>query len=1064
MTRRVGSLAPCLLFAVLAASAQADLPSDLQAITDGLAEETGVGALLCVEDAQGSFVLAAGSADSETPTAAKPTDRFRIASNGKSFTAAAILLLRDEGNLSLDDTVADLLPDHDIPSNDVITVRHLLTHTSGLPDHNNDTDYFESRALSNPATNFSPDEVFEVVRSLPSHFAPGEDWLYCDTGYYILHLIIEGENTNGWSYAEFIRHRLIEPLGLTNTFVPDDGNGFLRVIPGEHLDGYLLDEETGEITNVTEVGQSNDLGCGGMASSTEDLAKWIRALHDGAVLSAASQAEMETVTEQSRRTGHQYGMATVYSPLLGFGHSGVTLGYVSWMFYDPVRQTAYADVVNLESEDLLYTPMMALIEVKRALGYDDIADPRYSNTIAQVSAYVTNAMEEAGVPSLSIALVDSNRIVWARGFGLADREAGIEAHSDTTYLLCSISKTFTAAAILKLQEDGRVDLDDPVTNHIPDFALLPRFGGPPVTIRQLLNHSSGMPGTYWNRAATLSPDTNYHTFVLQQLAKDYPNFPPDFVNAYNNNGFTLVEDVVASASGTNFAAFVSGNLFAPMGMFGSTYFGAEPVARSYVNGVRYPDEIINVAGGGGIYSSALDMGQYIQTLLAWGRSPMDIAVLKSNSVSALWANETTNVSVPVTEKTFKFGLGWDCIADPEFDYAGTAPWKSGGSVTFGGLLEIIPSRGLGVIVFNNYPGGERVAHPVARAALRWALKDKFNLDWPTNRFVPLVSPVTNLPIAELDAVTGCYAIAGGYDLVQRDGTNLTWIGNAQSESPFIITNLVARENGWFSTPASQDIEICFSNVAGHVVMSLRQVIGTYGVYQDTSARGERIAPVALSAAWSNRLDRLYFMSDLVPDSYFWLPAFDISLRILPREDALFVEGDVVSSSLLVPDSDTLAFPRGLGLEAADATALQAFTTNGIEYLRYGGFTYQPADSYPEFEPETVTNLSLDAGEVMWFSMPITSGTVYTLDLTSTNLVAAYIIDTDGNRAGKILTAYGMTFTPLTDGDYRIAVFSDGADPTSCQLASYTNGLPFYRQVDAAEWPAALTNYLEWYGG
>ncbi len=371
MNRRTGFLVSCLVAAGIASPALADVADDLQAIADDLAAESGVGALLRVEDAvQGSFALAAGFRETNTMTAAQPGDRFRIASNSKSFTAAATLLLRDEGRLSLDDTVADLLPAYDIPSNDVITVWNLLTHTSGLPDHNNDTNYFDEAFLANPATNFAPEEIFAVVNALPAHFAPGEAWSYCDTGYYVLHLIVAARNTNGWSFANFIRNRLVTPLGLTNTFVPDAGNDFLRQIPGDHLDGYLLfDEETADATNVTEVGQSWDIGCGGMVSSTEDLTKWIRSLHDGTVLGPASRIELATVTEQSRRAGSLYGMATMVSPLLGYGHSGITLGYVSWMFYDPVHQTAYADVINLESENLLFAPRTALVEAKQALGF-----------------------------------------------------------------------------------------------------------------------------------------------------------------------------------------------------------------------------------------------------------------------------------------------------------------------------------------------------------------------------------------------------------------------------------------------------------------------------------------------------------------------------------------------------------------------------------------------------------------------------------------------------------------------------------------------------------------------
>jgi CubicO group peptidase (beta-lactamase class C family) len=859
----------------------------------------------------------------------------------------------------------------------------LLTHTSGLADHNNESEPLQELLATNNATTFTPARILEIERALPANFAPGAAWKYCDTGYYLLSLLVEKQNTNGWTFAEFIRRRLLAPQGLTNTFVPAPDNAYLREIPGRHMRGYQRDTN-GALTDVTVMNQSWDQGCGGMVSTVEDLARWARALYSGQVLPAEALAEMTAVSPQARAADRGYGMATIVSPMMGVGHNGATAGYFINMSYDPVRRTAYANVVNLWDPQLTMLAAAGedLKAAKRALGYDDVEDPRYTNTAARVGAFVAAQMEKHQVPAMSLALVDSNRIVWARGFGRADRETGRQANSETIYGICSISKTFAAAALLRLQEQGRLRLADAVTNSVPAFSLFPRFGGPPITIRQLLNHCSGMPGTYYNRSTTTAPDPGYPAAVLRWLAQDYPNFPPNVCNAYNNNAFAVAEAVVAGAAGTNYADYVQAELLAPMGMTASAFAGARSnltgrLARSYVRGQRYPDEHVNAAGGGGLYSSASDMARWIQTLLAGGVSPSGRRVLSAESVAAMWQDETPGGTLRVMEKTFRPGLGWDCVADPALAYAGRAVWKNGGAETFGGLLELLPERGLGVIVLNNYPG-DPVARPVALETLKWALKDKYGLDWPTNLYTPPPAAVTNWSAARLAAVTGCYATAGGYDLLQADGAGLTWIQNAQDQPAIAHSNLAPRVNGWFSKPDTQALELGFTNVAGRTgaVLLLRAVLGTY---QDTLIRGEQTpaADPAALAGWTNRCHRLYLMADLCPESYHWLPAYNISLTLQPVAGNIFLRsGGINASALLSPVSGELAFPRGLS--SAEPTALQACRINNTGHLRYSGFLYRAADTFPVFKPGTTNRFELAAGGTFWSAIPVAAGQTYTI--------------------------------------------------------------------------------------
>lgn len=344
------------------------LVSNMQALVASFAQ-TNVGAGLRVEDAeQGQGTVVAGMGQLEPAQAVRPGDRFRIASCSKTFTAAAVFLLKEQGLVDFDVPIARYLPQYELPRKDIITIRHLITHTSGLPDFNNETNFVSQE--QNPLVYFSPTQICAAISSMTNHFMPGTDWSYSDSGFYLLHLIIAGVNTNGWSYQQFIERKFIQPLGLTNTFVPGPDNNYLTTIPGDHLRGYMLDE-SGQWYDATEWNQSFDVGCGGMVSCLQDLCTWGRALFTGQVISTNSLAEMRQVTPQSLARNSPYGMGVAVSPILGYGHSGGTAGYLTRFSWDPVRQTAYATVLNVLGDIHSNPAGMLAWQAKHVLGYPD---------------------------------------------------------------------------------------------------------------------------------------------------------------------------------------------------------------------------------------------------------------------------------------------------------------------------------------------------------------------------------------------------------------------------------------------------------------------------------------------------------------------------------------------------------------------------------------------------------------------------------------------------------------------------------------------------------------------
>ena len=244
---------------------------------------------------------AAGVASIERETPLKTTDRHRIYSIAKTFTAIVTLQLVDEGVLALDDTVTRWLDDPAvtrIPNVDRVTLRQLLNHTSGIYDFADDSDSpFWTDAFLGEGADWTkvwtPPELLAYADGAnhAPYFAPGEGYYYSNTNYILLGLIVE--EATGRSFGDELRTRILEPLALEDTFLVEGA-----AMPDGTVDIYhLLD---GQLVNLSASNLSWDWTAGGMVSTTADLARFARAVFGGDLLSPASFTEMFTFVPTDR--------------------------------------------------------------------------------------------------------------------------------------------------------------------------------------------------------------------------------------------------------------------------------------------------------------------------------------------------------------------------------------------------------------------------------------------------------------------------------------------------------------------------------------------------------------------------------------------------------------------------------------------------------------------------------------------------------------------------------------------------------------------------------------------
>ncbi len=292
--------------------------------------------------------------------AAMPVDAtFEIASVSKTFTAATVLLLVEEGRLALDQRIDELLPPayttglivisgHDYTPE--LTVRQLLAHTSGLPDYWNDPPYiipgvnaFLYQYLLYPQHFWTPEEILAFVPGLYPAFVPGTGWHYSDTGYVLAGLIIE--ELTGQDLHDVYRDRIFTPLGLDDTWL------HWREPPSSQLTESHRYEETWDMYLYRH--NSADWAGGGLVSSTRDMEAFLRALADDAFFTdPQTSAEMMNWIDTGT-PGISYGLG-LFRVALGHGQGRIWGhdGYGnSWMYYWPDYDVTFTGGLNQTEND-----------------------------------------------------------------------------------------------------------------------------------------------------------------------------------------------------------------------------------------------------------------------------------------------------------------------------------------------------------------------------------------------------------------------------------------------------------------------------------------------------------------------------------------------------------------------------------------------------------------------------------------------------------------------------------------------------------------------------------------
>ncbi|MET9669534.1 serine hydrolase domain-containing protein [Streptomyces sp. NPDC006475] len=345
-----------------AAAGATTLPSpDLTALREALRSalaKGAPGAMARIDDHGAVRRLTEGVADKATGRAMNTDDRFRIGSVTKTFTSVVVLQLVDEGRLDLDTSVNTYLPG--LLPDDRITVRHLLSHRSGLHDY---TDEMFARtvpgfeAVRNKV--FSHRELVKLSLEKPLTVEPGTTHAYSNTNFVVAGMLIE--KATGHTVQTEYRDRIIKPLKLTDTFYVHPGTA----VPGRHVKGYLRPDEAGApLVDSTRQTASWAQSAGAMISSTHDLNTFVSALLRGKLMSPARLAQMQEWVPVNSTQGYGLGLRRrdLSCGVSVYGHTGTVQGYYTYSFTSKDGKRTITSLANTSNTSDVLNVMPLTLE------------------------------------------------------------------------------------------------------------------------------------------------------------------------------------------------------------------------------------------------------------------------------------------------------------------------------------------------------------------------------------------------------------------------------------------------------------------------------------------------------------------------------------------------------------------------------------------------------------------------------------------------------------------------------------------------------------------------------
>lgn len=457
----------------------------------------------------------------------------------------------------------------------------------------------------------------------------------------------------------------------------------------------------------------------------------------------------------------------------------------------------------------------------------------YRYTLAHTRWLIEREMADNRVTGLSIALVDDQRVVWAEGFGHEDAETRQPATRHTPYRLGSIAKVLTATAAMQLAEQGRLDIDRPLSDALPGFAVRSRYDrGGQITPRNIMHHHSGLPSNYLRGMLTTDAPEPF-TRLVSTVQDEYVAYPPDFIFSYSNLAVTLLGAAIERIAGQPYESHVAASLLEPLGMT-ETRFDPKPALKVYDKHRPIEPLALRDLPSGGLVSTVDDMSRFMRWVFAEGRAG-ERQLLSADGLAEMLRPQNTHIPL---DMGFRVGLGW-LLSGIEIRNAGTVASHGGTLLDSHSMMVILPDHKLGVIVASNSASSQGVVKTVATEILKLALEAKTGIRQPDP--LPTAQDEVVLPREHLESYAAWYDSMVGLIRVDPGSNALDArvMGHTLQLKPRASGQFGLRYKLFGMIPvqvsAFDGIRVSRARVAGHNVL-----VGHFG--DDTMLVGEQLRP------------------------------------------------------------------------------------------------------------------------------------------------------------------------------------------------------------------------------
>ena len=656
--------------------------------------------------------------------------------------------------------------------------------------------------------------------------------------------------------------------------------------------------------------------------------------------------------------------------------------------------------------------LLALV-LTLSLSVSAMAEETVASLEETAQSAAQGALTYGGADSVQYALWQDGKVVLTGSCGSYSRTENRALTDDILYGIGSVSKIYTTVAVMQLAEAGRVSLDAPVTRYLKDFKMADeRYRQ--ITVRMLLNHSSGLMGSHFENAMLFGDaDPVAADSLLEQLSTQRLKADPGAYSVYCNDGFTLAELVVEAVTGMEFMDYVRTRILKPAGLEntfapGDT-FDTGRLAKTYrgADTRALPQDCLNLVGTGGIYATASD-------LAAFGGALIGTKLLRQSSLNAMAAPEYDRGIWPDTDApdALRYGLGWDAVEWLPFSQSGIqALVKGGDTLRYHAGLVVIPEYHMAAAVLSS-GGASTYNEMTAAQMLAAALKARGVVLDESLPLLPEAAPAA-MP-AELTENAGYYgSTAAQYRVdVTDDGTLTMRVLTMPSVPAQAFTYC---DDGTFRDTTGQ-AALRFVKEANGQLYLYQQAVGLLpglgmmptANYAAVKLPENDITP-EVQAAWDRYLSTSFLPMGEKYSSQTYLALADSTAQ----ETAELVPG-YVGASRIVDSTSALYELQIPGANGRDGQDIHVYEQSGTTWMDVNGALCMSAEGAPVLYtgPDSYSTVQ-ENGYARWYRVGGNAGKSMTVRVPED--AGFWVYDTDGQ----------VTASSVLWGDTRAELPQDG---------------------------------------